>query len=103
MLIISILSFDEEIKEGGFDARPNEKDDDRDGNARDTDADDIRHGELAAVHTECECSCSSCIGSSAWQRNADEECQPQGSIFIDLRLQLALRPFQIFCEEFVDP
>ena len=97
------LSFDEEVEERGFDACTDEYDDDGDGDSRHADAREIGDGELSFFHAERERSCGSRVGTRAWQRDADEQRKAPCPVFFDLRLQFALRTFEIFFEQDVDP
>ena len=101
--MINDLAFDEEVEERGFDACADEHDDDGDGDSRHADACEIGDGELSFFHAERERSRGSRVGARAWQRDADEQRKAPCPVFFDLRLQLALRAFEIFFEQDVDP
>ena len=97
------LPFDEEVEERRFDARPDQHDDNGDGDSRHADARDVRDGELPFFHAEREGARGARVRARARQRNADEQRKAHRPVFFNLRFQFALRAFQIFFEQDVDP
>ena len=102
-LVVSDLSFNQEIKERGFDASPDEQDDERDGDSGDDNTRNVGDGELPFLHAEREGSSGARVGSRARQRDADEKRQAPRPVFFDLRFQLALCAFKVLCKEDVNP